>query len=315
MSMGEREDGEAEPLTHDRAQPEANGRLVGIGPNLRRFVASNPGPFTFTGTCAYVVGGSHRKVAVIDPGPDDPSHVSALLHALRGETVSHIIVTHTHRDHSPAARALKAATGAAIWGCGPHVAARELALGEINRLDAAGDREHMPDAVLRDGDMVEGDGWRLEAIETPGHTANHLAFAWGEENTMFSGDHVMAWSTSIVAPPDGSMAQYMASLEKLRGRVEARYWPGHGGPVDEPQRYLRALTHHRRQREASILNRLKAGDRHIPAIVAQVYQGLDPCLTGAAALSVFAHLEEMAARGLVRAAEGGLTLEGLFEPV
>jgi glyoxylase-like metal-dependent hydrolase (beta-lactamase superfamily II) len=304
---------EAEPLTHDRAQPEANGRLVEIGPNLRRFVADNPGPFTFTGTCAYVLG--KGQVAVIDPGPDDPAHVEALLHALRGETLTHILVTHTHRDHSPAARALKAATGAPIWGCGPHVTARELALGEINELDAAGDKEHVPDVELREGDVAEGHGWRLEAIETPGHTANHLAFAWGEENLMFSGDHVMAWSTSIVAPPDGSMAQYMTSLEKLRGRQEARFWPGHGGAVGEPQRYLRALIHHRRQREASILNRLKAGDRRIFEIVAQIYQGLDPRLTGAAALSVFAHLEEMASRGLVRTAEGGLAIEGLFEPV
>jgi glyoxylase-like metal-dependent hydrolase (beta-lactamase superfamily II) len=309
--MNQREENGSEPLTHDRAQPEATGRLVEMGPNLRRFVADNPGPFTFTGTCAYVLG--RGQVAVVDPGPDDPNHVSALLHALRGETVSHIIVTHTHRDHSPAARAMKDATGAPIWGCGPHVAARELALGEINRLDAAGDKEHAPDVELREGDIAEGHDWRLEAIETPGHTANHLAFAWPEEDLLFSGDHVMAWSTSIVAPPDGSMAQYMASLEKLRGREEARYWPGHGGAVNEPQRYLRALIHHRRQREASILTRLKAGDRTIPAIVTQIYQGLDPRLTGAAALSVFAHLEDMAARGLVRAAEGGLTLEGVFE--
>jgi glyoxylase-like metal-dependent hydrolase (beta-lactamase superfamily II) len=305
--------GEAEPLTHDRAQPEANGRLVEIGPNLRRFVANNPGPFTFTGTCAYVLG--RRQVAVIDPGPEDATHIEALLHALRGETLTHILVTHTHRDHSPAARALKAATGAPIWGCGQHIAARDLALGEINRLDAAGDRDHAPDIELREGDVAEGHGWRLEAIETPGHTANHLAFAWPEEKLLFSGDHVMAWSTSIVAPPDGSMAQYMASLEKLRGREELRFWPGHGGAVSEPQRYLRALIHHRRQREASILNRLNAGDRRISDIVTQIYQGLDPRLTGAAALSVFAHLEDLASRGLVRAAGGGLTLEGLFEPV
>jgi glyoxylase-like metal-dependent hydrolase (beta-lactamase superfamily II) len=302
---------ESEPLMHDRAQPEATGRLTEIGRNLRRFVADNPGPFTFTGTCAYVLG--KGKVAVIDPGPDDAAHVEALLHALRGETVTHILITHTHRDHSPAARALKAATGATIWGCGPHVAARELALGEINRLDAAGDKEHVPDVELREGDVAEGHGWRLETIQTPGHTANHLAFAWPDENLLFSGDHVMAWSTSIVAPPDGSMAHYMASLDKLRGREELRFWPGHGGAVNEPQRYLRALIHHRRQREASILARLKAGDRTVPAIVTQIYQGLDPRLTGAAALSVFAHLEDMASRGLVQPAEGGMTLEGLFE--
>jgi glyoxylase-like metal-dependent hydrolase (beta-lactamase superfamily II) len=306
------DDAPPEPLTHDRALPEGPGRLVEVAPGIRRLVADNPGPFTFTGTCAYVVG--RGRVAVIDPGPDDAAHVGALVAALAGETVTHILVTHTHRDHSPAARALKAATGAPIWGCGPHMAARELALGEINRLDASADREHAPDRVLAEGDVVEGDGWRLEALATPGHTANHIAFAAPQQEALFSGDHVMAWSTSIVAPPDGSMADYMASLERLRGRGEACYWPGHGGPVTQPQRYVRALIHHRRQREASILGRLKAGDRTIPAIVAEIYQGLDPRLAGAAALSVFAHLEDLAARGLVRAAEGGLTLESVYEP-
>ncbi len=305
-------DATAEALVHDRALPDGPGRLTEVAPLIRRFIADNPGPFTFTGTCAYVVG--HGRVMVIDPGPDDPAHVAALAHALRGETVTHILITHTHRDHSPGARALKALTGAPIIGCGPHVAARALALGEINRLDASADREHAPDAILAEGDTLSGDGFRLEAIATPGHTANHLAFALPEAQALFSGDHVMAWSTSIVAPPDGAMAAYMASLEKLRGRAETVYWPGHGGPVRGPQRYLRALIHHRRQREASILGRVKAGDRTIPALVAQVYQGLDPRLTGAAALSVLAHLEDMAGRGLVRAADGALTLEGIYEP-
>jgi glyoxylase-like metal-dependent hydrolase (beta-lactamase superfamily II) len=303
----------AEPLKHDLTQPHSTGTLVQVSPNIRRFVANNPGPFTFTGTCAYVIGSG--DVAVIDPGPDDPAHIAALTHALRHESVTHIIVTHTHRDHSPAARALKAATGAPILGCGPHVAARELALGEINRLDASADKDHAPDIVLREGDSVEGDGWRLETIATPGHTANHLAYAWAQEQVLFPGDHVMSWSTSIVAPPDGAMADYMASLEKLRGRTEARYWPGHGGPVMEPQRYVRALIHHRRQREHSILGRVRAGNRAIPAIVAEIYPGLDPRLTGAAALSVFAHLEDLAHRGLVRAIDDRLTLEGVFEAV
>ena len=298
------------PPKHDRAFESAAGQLVELTPLVRRMVAGNGGPFTFTGTCSYVIG--RGQVAILDPGPDDPAHVAALLHALRAETVTHVIVTHTHRDHSPAVPAIKAATGAIVAGCAPHFAARELALGEINRLDASADHDYRPEIGLADGDVVEGQGWRLEALATPGHTANHLAFALPEEAALFSGDHVMAWSTSIVAPPDGSMADYMASLEKLRGREDRLYWPGHGGPLRQPERYLRALMHHRRQREHSILGRVKAGDRTIPAVVAQVYEGLDPRLTGAAALSVFAHLEDLVARGLVACINGPVTLGGEF---
>lgn len=301
----------AEP-EHDRRFEAASGVLVELTPLVRRLVAPNPGPFTFTGTCCYVIG--RGKVAVLDPGPADATHVAALLAALRGETISHCVVTHTHRDHSPAARAVAAATGAQIVGCGPHVAARPLTTGEVNRLDASADHEHAPDRVLKDREALAGDGWTLKALATPGHTANHLCFAFREENALFSGDHVMAWSTSIVAPPDGAMADYMASLERLKAREEALYWPGHGGPVTQPKRYVRALIHHRRQREHSILAALRAGERLIPAIVARVYEGLDPRLTGAAALSVFAHLEDLAARGLVRTPDGEPTLDGVYEP-
>jgi glyoxylase-like metal-dependent hydrolase (beta-lactamase superfamily II) len=276
---------------------------------VRRVVANNPGPFTFYGTCTYIVG--REEVAVIDPGPHLPGQVEAILAAIPGETVSHIVVSHTHRDHSPAARALKAATGAPIVGCGPHRAARSLALGEANPLEASADLDHRPDRQLFEGEGIAGPGWSLTAVGTPGHMANHLAFALPEEQALFSADHVMAWSTTVVAPPDGSMSDFMASLEKLKGRDETVYWPGHGGPVRDPQRFVRALIHHRRQREASILNRVAAGDRTIPAIVAAIYGGLNPALHGAAGLSVFAHLEDLVERGLV-ATEGAPTLAGEY---
>jgi len=299
-------------LTLDRRIDAEAGRVVELMPLVRRIIAPNPGPFTFTGTCTYIVG--RGTVAVIDPGPDSAPHLATLAEALRGESVSEIVVTHTHRDHSPGARALKALTGARIVGCAPHRAARELSLGEINRLDASADQDHAPDAAMADGDAISGTGWSLHAVETPGHTANHLAFVMPEANALFSGDHVMAWSTTIVAPPDGSMAAFMASLEKLKGRSETIHWPGHGGPVREPQRFIRALITHRRLREASILARVAAGDGLIPDIVARVYDGLAPALRGAAALSTFAHLEDLCERGLVMCDEGAPTLEGRFRP-
>jgi glyoxylase-like metal-dependent hydrolase (beta-lactamase superfamily II) len=285
----------SDPIAFDtQFQVEAD-RCVRLTPLVRRIVAGNASAFTFTGTCSYIVG--NGTVAVIDPGPDNPRHTEALLEAVRGETVSHILVSHTHRDHSPGARALKDATGAMIVGCGPHTPARPLGMDETNPLEASGDLAFFPEWRMSDGDTVQGPGWSLAAVETPGHTMNHLCFALPEETALFSADHVMAWSTSIVAPPDGSMAAYLESLEKLRGRPETVFWPGHGGPVSDPQRFVRALIHHRRQREASILNRLDAGDRTIPQIVGSIYQGLKPALMGAAGLSVFAHLEDLVARG------------------
>ncbi len=260
----------------------------------------------------YVVGTG--RVAIIDPGPDDPRHVAAVLEAVKGETVEAILVTHTHRDHSPATPAIKAATGAPVYAEGPHRAARPLNLGETNVLDASGDRDFAPDIAVKDGDVVTGTGWTLESVFTPGHTANHMAFALREEQTLFSGDHVMAWSTSIVAPPDGAMGDYMASLDKLRARDETLFWPGHGGPVKEPAKFMRALAHHRRLREAAIMKRLGLGDRHIPDIVAAIYEGLDPRLKSAAGLSVFAHLEDLVGRGLV-ASDGPASLTGAFRPV
>lgn len=287
----------SDDLAFDREFSAPAEACATLSPLVRRVVAGNPGPFTFKGTCSYIIG--RGKVAVIDPGPDLPEHVEALLAAVRHESVTHIVVSHTHRDHSPAARALKAATGAPIVGCGPHRTARPLGAGDAARLEASGDRDHAPDMELFEGDAVAGPGWTLQALATPGHMANHLCFALPEETALFSADHVMAWSTTVVAPPWGSMRDYMASLEKLKGRDERIYWPGHGGPVRDPPRFVRALLHHRRQREASILGRLAAGDRTIPAVVGAIYQGLSPALRGAAGLSVFAHLEDLVSRGVV----------------
>ncbi|MEA2758872.1 MAG: hypothetical protein QOH65_1485 [Methylobacteriaceae bacterium] len=280
-----------------------------ISPLIRRVLAPNPGPFTFTGTCTYIVG--RGEVAIMDPGPDNAAHVAALLKATKGERVSHIVITHTHRDHAPASRALQEATGAAIVGCRPYAPRHVNA--SASGLDSAHDTDYRPICILAEGDTLQGPGFTLEALATPGHASNHLAFALREENALFSGDHVMGWSTSIVAPPDGSMSDYMASLEKLRARADTIYWPGHGGPVREPQRYVRALIHHRHQREAAILTRIRAGDRLIPVMVEKIYEGLDPRLQGAAALSVLAHLEDLVARGAVRA-DGPVTLAAHYAP-
>ena len=296
-------------ISFDRSVIEPTGQAITISPLVRRLVAPNGGPFTFTGTCTYLVG--QGDVAVIDPGPELDAHLDALITAIGTARVSAIVVTHTHKDHSPLSRRLKALTGAPLIGCGPHQAARALGEGETNMLDASADHDHMPDRLMQDGEEFEGEGFTLQAVATPGHTMNHLAFALRQENALFSGDHVMAWSTSIVAPPDGSMGAYMASLERLMARDETIYWPGHGGPVKEPGRFVRGLLSHRRMREATIAERVQAGDRHIVSIVEKLYAGLDPKLKGAAALSVFAHLEDMVARGLVRT-EDGARLDGEY---
>ena len=291
----------SDDIAFDRTQTTPAGEVAELSPLVRRIIAGNSGPMTFTGTCSYIIG--RGTVAIIDPGPDDAGHVARLLAAVDGETVSHIVVTHTHRDHSPAVPALQAATGARVVGCGPHRPSRALGPGEERVLDAAADSAFAPDWQMRDADAVSGPGWSLRAVETPGHTANHLAYTLAEEETLFSGDHVMAWSTSIVAPPDGSMAAYMASIEKLRGMTHRLSRPGHGGPVTEPQRFLRGLVQHRRQREAAVLNRIGAGDETIAAMVPAIYQGLAPALHGAAALSVLAQIEDLVARGLVAASD------------
>src|SRR5712692_4146381 len=273
----------------------APGRVEEVVPGVRRVLADNPSPFTFKGTLSYIVG--KGEVAIIDPGPDDERHTAALLDAVRGETVTHIVITHTHRDHSPGAARVKALTGAKTFGEGPHRAARPLHVGEAPRLDASNDTDFRPDRALADGEVVAGAGWTIEAVTTPGHTANHMAFAFREANLLFSGDHVMAWSTPVVAPPDGSMSDYMASLDKLARRSEPIYLPGHGGAVRDAPRFVQHYIRHRRGRETSILRRLAKGDADIPTLVRAIYIGLDPRLMKAAGLSVLAHLEDLVARG------------------
>ena len=278
-------------------------------PGIRRVMADNPGPFTFKGTMSYIVG--RGDVAIVDPGPADERHIAALLEAVRNETVKAILVTHTHRDHSPAVPAVKAATGATVYAEGPHRAARPLHIGEHNRLDASGDRDFKPDVALKDGEVVSGDGWTIEAVTTPGHTANHMAYAFKENNTLFAGDHVMGWATSIVAPPDGAMSDYMASLQKLARRNEATYLPGHGPAIRDASRFVNYYILHRKAREASILHRLAKGETDIPSIVRAIYIGIDPRLTGAAGLSVLAHMEDLVTRGLVET-EGAPAIDGLY---
>jgi glyoxylase-like metal-dependent hydrolase (beta-lactamase superfamily II) len=273
---------------------------------VRRLLAPNPGPFTFTGTVSYIVG--EGQVAIIDPGPEDESHAQAILNAVRNETVSHIFVTHTHRDHSPGVPRIKQATGATVYAEGPHRASRPLRDTEKARLDAGGDQAFRPDQTLTDGDVLSGAGWALEAVATPGHTANHLAYALRGTDILFSGDHVMGWSTTIVAPPDGSMRDYMQSLDKLRARSEQTNLPGHGPAIEDAPRFVRHLASHRKAREAAILRQLAAGESDIPSLVRTIYAGLDQKLVGAAGLSVFAHLEDLVARGLVHTeGEPGLT--------
>jgi glyoxylase-like metal-dependent hydrolase (beta-lactamase superfamily II) len=268
------------------------GKLEHVAPGIRRVVANNPGPFTFRGTGTYVVG--EGEVAVIDPGPDLAEHVEALLTGLAGERITHILITHTHRDHSPAAAAVKAAIGAPTYGFGPHGGTRG-----IPGIEEGGDWDFVPDIVTKDGDEIAGSGWRFEAVHTPGHTSNHLCFALPERGVLFSGDHVMGWSTSVIAPPDGDMAAYMASLDKLLQRSDAVYWPTHGPAITEPKEHVRAFIAHRREREAGIVACLEAGIGQIDAMVERLYVGLNPNLKRAAGRSVLAHLIDLIGRGAV----------------
>ena len=265
-------------------------KLDQLKPGIARVLAHNPSAFTYYGTQTYLIGTD--RIAVIDPGPDLPEHVDALEKAIGGRPVEAIMCTHTHRDHSPAARPLAERTGAPIIGCAP------LALETVGpRADAAFDGNYAPDRVLGDGDVIEVDGEPVVAVATPGHTSNHLCLAY--RGALFSGDHVMAWSTTVVVPPDGDMAAYMQSLDKLRKRDERVYYPAHGPAVTNPQQYVRHLVGHRMQREKQILGLVGEAPRPIPEIVAKAYPGLDQRLTLAAGGSVFAHLLDLERRGLV----------------
>ncbi len=269
------------------------GRPDQVSPLIRRVVAANPGPFTFTGTGTYIVG--HGETAVIDPGPDLPGHLEALLNALAGERVSAILVTHTHLDHSPLAGPLAWATGARVLGLPPPRVA-EAAV----RLDEGHDQAFRPDETVRDGQRIAGPGWTLEAFATPGHASNHVCYALLEENALFSGDHVMGWSTTVISPPDGDMGDYYASLDKTAARGFERLWPTHGPPVEDVGPFLEAYKAHRLERERQILEQLALGLRRIPDIVRVIYADVDPRLHPAAAHSVLAHLIHLERSARVR---------------
>ncbi|MDX3899622.1 MAG: MBL fold metallo-hydrolase [Sphingobium sp.] len=275
------------------------GLAMRLSPLVARVLAPNPSPFTYTGTQTYVVGDG--DVAVIDPGPDDPSHLDALTAAIAGRPVVAILCTHTHRDHSPAARPLAERTGAPIIGCAP------LTLEDDGpRADAAFDPGYRPDRVLADGERVTGQGWTLEAVATPGHTSNHLCFALPEEEALFTGDHVMGWSTSVISPPDGDMSAYMRSMQRLADRDDRIYYPAHGDPVESPQRLVRGMMGHRKQREGQILRHIaEPGGVTIPQMVEQMYKGVDTRLHAAAGRSVLAHLVDLDQRGLAAATGDG----------
>lgn len=287
----------------------AYGTAVPVAAGVSRLTVNNPSAFTFHGTNTYLVG--TETLAVIDPGPEDDAHFEALKRAIAGRPVSHIFVTHTHRDHSPLTARLKQSTGAVVVAEGPHRPARPLRIGEINPLDASGDLDFTADVHLADGDVVEGDGFAIRGVFTPGHTANHMSFGLEGTGILFSGDHVMAWSTSIVAPPDGSMSDYMASLDRLLSRDDRLYLPGHGGPLRKPLPFLRGLKAHRKMRERAILERLRGGDRTIPDMVRAIYRDTDPRLHGAAGLSVLAQIEDLVAKGAA-VAETDVSIDGVF---
>ncbi len=278
------------------------GRVDAVSPLIQRVIANNPGPFTFTGTGTYVVGRAEpgARVAVIDPGPLDDTHLAALLVAVEGRSVSHVLVTHTHRDHAPLAHPLAAAVGAPVLAARPPV----RTIHASGTPDEDEDETFAPDILLSGGEIIEGDGWTLEALATPGHASNHMAFALREENALFSGDHVMGWSTTVVAPPDGDMRAYLDSLDRVIARNFATLWPTHGAPVTEPAPFLAAYKAHRLAREAQILARLAAGDRRIPEIVPALYAAVDPRLWPAASLSVWAHLIALEDSGRVVARPG-----------
>jgi glyoxylase-like metal-dependent hydrolase (beta-lactamase superfamily II) len=281
------------------------GTAMEVTPLIRRVVAHNPSPFTFKGTGTYLIG--HGNVAIVDPGPDQQDHIDAVLRAVRGETVTHIFVTHTHIDHVPATPAMAKATGAKVYSYGPHP---KPPAGE--HAEEAGDLDFAPDIRLKDGDVVEGQGWTVEAIHTPGHISNHLCFAVREDKALLSGDHVMGWSTAVISPPDGNMADYFTSLRKLLPRRETLYIPTHGAEIRDPNNFVQAYIEHRQAREAQIIARLKEGPQTIPQMVAKNYADTPRHLHTAAGRSMLAHLIQMVKDGRVKTEDGRATTDSLY---
>lgn len=269
-----------------------------VSPLVQRVIANNPGPFTFTGTATYIIGRERAGagVAVIDPGPADECHLAALLAAIDGRSVSHVLVTHTHRDHSPLAHPFADAVNAPILAARPP---RHLTHAS-GPLDEEEDQRFRPDTILSGGETIPGDGWTIQAMATPGHASNHMAFVLTEENALFCGDHVMGWSTTVVAPPDGNMSDYLASLDAVIAADFRTLWPTHGPPITNPAPFLAAYRDHRLLREAQILERVRAGDAEIATMVPLLYAGIDPRLWPAASLSVRAHLDKLLQEGRVR---------------
>ena len=266
-----------------------------LAPGIRRVIANNSGPFTYTGTGTYIIGTG--KVAVIDPGPDRDAHLEALLETLKSETVSHILITHTHSDHCGLAKKFAEATGAPLYGFGPHpIRKKEY---DAPDLDEGADRSYKPDILLKDGDVVDGPDWRIETVHTPGHLSNHLCFAMPAQKALFTGDHMMGWATTVVAPPDGDMGDYLESLDLLLARDDAIYFPTHGAPIENPKRFVRAVRTHRLMRDAQIVDQIKKGRTGIKEITAAMYADVDKRLHGAAALNVLAHLIRLVRIGTV----------------
>lgn len=294
-------------LAFNRSQDVDYGVAQEVAPGVRRIVANNPGPYTFLGTNSYVVGSG--EVAVIDPGPAEPSHLEAIAAAIKGERLTHILITHSHRDHCDGARGLQALAGGKIAAFGPTGTARGAGAPGLS-YDFV-DPDFVPDRKLADGDTVRGKGFALDVLHMPGHAPDHLCFALVGKRTMFTGDHVMGWNTTVIAPPEGDLAQFLASLERLMQRHDKMFLPGHGGRIQTPQRVVKAYIMHRKWREQTILACLEDGICTVPRIVARLYGTLDAGLKGAAALSVLAHLEYLIDRDLV-AAEGANALSSVF---
>jgi glyoxylase-like metal-dependent hydrolase (beta-lactamase superfamily II) len=287
----------ADALPFKSTMQFAYGEPRELAPGVVRIVANNPNHFTFKGTNTYLVG-SGSNIALIDPGPDDPAHLKAILDTVGERHITHVVITHTHRDHTDGMPALLAATGAKTAGFGRRAANRGSKVTSPSGGEFV-DRDFIPDIPLADGQRLEGDGWALTALHTPGHAPDHLCFALDGTQILFSGDHVMGWNTSVVAPPEGSMGAYLRSLQLLIDRPDKVYFPGHGGQVEEPQRLVKAYLLHRRMREQAILDCIRAGTNTASAIVPVIYKGLDPKLVKAATLSVLAHAEHLIERGLV----------------